>query len=97
MTVPEVKRLKALEEKNAKLKEQLAGQILDLAAMKELVPKKRGDARREARGGRASEGPVRIFGTAGLPDCLCGSQDGPISVAASAGNGTARPLAGLGQ
>lgn len=41
MTVPEVKRLKALEEKNAKLKEQLAGQILDLAAMKELVPKKR--------------------------------------------------------
>ena len=40
MTVSEAKRLKALEDENAKLKKLLAEQILDLAAMKELVSKK---------------------------------------------------------
>ncbi|WP_323772210.1 IS3 family transposase [Antarctobacter sp.] len=40
MTVPEAKRLKALEDENAKLKKLLAEQMLDLAAMKELVFKK---------------------------------------------------------
>jgi len=34
------KALKALEDKNAKLKKLLAEQMLDLAAMKELVSKK---------------------------------------------------------
>lgn len=40
MTVPEAKRLKALEDENAKLKKLLAEQMLDLAAMKDLVSKK---------------------------------------------------------
>ncbi|GAB4347115.1 MAG: hypothetical protein Kow0026_00020 [Oricola sp.] len=40
MTVPEAKRLKALEADNAKFKKLLAEQMLDLAAMKELVSKK---------------------------------------------------------
>ena len=40
MTVPEAKRLKTLEDENAKLKKLLAEQMLDLAAMKELVSKK---------------------------------------------------------
>jgi len=40
MTVSEAKRLKALEDENAKLKKLLAEQMLDLAAMKELVSKK---------------------------------------------------------
>ncbi|MCG7602289.1 IS3 family transposase [Halomonas sp. McH1-25] len=40
MTVSEAKRLKALEDENAKLKKLLAEQMLDLAAMKELVFKK---------------------------------------------------------
>ncbi len=40
ITVPEAKRLKALEYENAKLKKLLAEQMLDLAAMKELVSKK---------------------------------------------------------
>ncbi len=40
MTVSEAKRLKALEEENAKLKKLLAEQMLDLAAMRELVSKK---------------------------------------------------------
>ena len=40
MTVSEAKRLKALEDENAKLKKLLAEQMLDLAAIKELVSKK---------------------------------------------------------
>ncbi len=40
MTVSEAKRLKALEEENARLKKLLAEQMLDAAAMKELLVKK---------------------------------------------------------
>jgi len=40
MTVPEAKRLKALEDENAKLKKLPAEQKGNLAAMKELVSKK---------------------------------------------------------
>ena len=40
MTVSEAKRLKGLEDENAKLKKLLAEQMLDLAAMKDLVSKK---------------------------------------------------------
>lgn len=40
MTVPEAKRLKTLEDENAKLKRLLAEQMLDMAAMKELLSKK---------------------------------------------------------
>ena len=40
MDVSDAKRLKALEDENAKLKKLLAEQMLDLAAMKELVSKK---------------------------------------------------------
>ena len=40
MTVSEVKRQKVLEDENAKLKKLLAEQMLDLAAIKDLVSKK---------------------------------------------------------
>ena len=40
MTVSEAKRLKALEDENAKLKKLLAEQMLDMAAMKEIKTKK---------------------------------------------------------
>jgi transposase InsO family protein len=40
MTVSEAKRLKALEDESAKLKKPLAEQMLDLAAIKDLVAKK---------------------------------------------------------
>ena len=40
MTVSDAKRLKALEDENAKLKKMLAEQMLDAAAMKELLSKK---------------------------------------------------------
>ena len=39
-SVPDVKRLKALEDENGKLKRLLAEQMLDAAAMKELLAKK---------------------------------------------------------
>ena len=77
MTVSEAKRLKTLEDENAKLKKLLAEQMLDLAAMRNWFQKS-GDACREARGGRASEGPSRAIGTAGVPDCRGGPQDGPL-------------------
>ena len=40
MTVSEAKRLKMLEDENAKLKRLLAEQMLDMAAMKEVRSKK---------------------------------------------------------
>lgn len=40
MDVSEAKRLKALEEENAKLKKLLAEQMLDVAALRELLSKK---------------------------------------------------------
>ncbi len=40
MTVSDAKRLKALEDENARLKKLLAEQMLDVAAMKELLSKK---------------------------------------------------------
>lgn len=40
MTVSEARRLKALEDENAKLKKLLAEQVLDMAAMKDLLTKK---------------------------------------------------------
>jgi len=39
VAVPDVKRLKALEDENGKLKKLLAEQMLDAAAMKELLVK----------------------------------------------------------
>jgi len=47
MEVSEAKRLKALEEENAKLKKLLAEQMLDAAALRELLAKN-GRARRQA-------------------------------------------------
>jgi putative transposase len=49
----ETKRLKALEDENAKLKRLLAEAIMDNTALKDLLSKS-GNARREARGRRAS-------------------------------------------
>jgi putative transposase len=40
MTVSEAKRLRELEHENAKLKRLLAEQMLDMAAVKELLSKK---------------------------------------------------------
>lgn len=47
MEVSEAKRLKGLEDENAKLKKLLAEQMLDVAALRELLSKNR-RARRQA-------------------------------------------------
>ncbi len=65
MDVSEAKRLKQLEDENAKLKKLLAEQMLDAAAMRELLSKN-GRARRAARGGRAPAGRDGPVGTSGL-------------------------------
>jgi putative transposase len=67
MNVSEAKRLKQLEDENAKLKKLLAEQMLDAAALRELLSKK-GRARRQARRRRASSGRDGPVGTAGLLD-----------------------------
>jgi putative transposase len=53
MDVPEAKRLRQLEDENAKLKKLLAEQMLDLAAMRELLSEN-GRACRQARGCRST-------------------------------------------
>ena len=55
MSVPDAKRLKALEVENARLKRLLADAMLDNTALKDLLGKN-GDARRSAGSGRASPG-----------------------------------------
>jgi putative transposase len=65
MDVSEAKRLKQLEDENAKLKKLLAEQMLDAAAMRELLSKN-ARARRAERCRRASAGRDGPLGTSGL-------------------------------
>jgi transposase-like protein len=88
MDVSEAKRLKQLEEENAKLKKLLAEQMLDAAVPRELLSKN-GRARRQARRRRASSGHDGPVGAAGLLHRRCGSQDDPLPLMPTAGHGTA--------
>src|SRR3954464_4736911 len=81
MEVSEAKRLKALEDEDAKLKKLLAEQMLDAAALRELLSKN-GRARRQARRSGAPAGQARPVGTAGLLDRRGGSDDGALPVSA---------------
>ena len=65
MDVSEAKRLRGLEDENARLKRLLAEAMLDNAALKKLLGKS-GDARREAASGRASGGQSREERAAGV-------------------------------
>jgi putative transposase len=49
MEVSEAKRLRALEEENAKLKKLLAEQMMDVATLREMLGKKTSDARLEEK------------------------------------------------
>ena len=57
LDVSDAKRLKSLEDKNAKLKKSLAEAMLDNAMLKDMAAKN-GDARRQARGHRSPSGLV---------------------------------------
>ena len=57
LDVSDAKRLKSLEDENAKLKKLLAEAMLDNAMLKDIAAKN-GDARRQARGRRSPSGRV---------------------------------------
>src|SRR4029079_12570881 len=65
MDVSEAKRLRQLQDENGKLKKLLADAMLDNAALKDCY-QKNGDARCEARGGRASQDESRDERAAGV-------------------------------
>jgi putative transposase len=78
LEVSDAKRLKALEDENAKLKKLLAEAMLDNAMLKDAASKN-GDARRQARGRRSPAG--RIWGqrAAGVFSARNGSSVGALS------------------
>ncbi len=88
MDVSEAKRLKALEEENAKLKKLLADQMLEAAALRELL-EKNGRARRQARSRRASSGRDGPVGASGLLHRRRRPHDGPLCPEASGRYGSA--------
>ena len=92
MDVSEAKRLKQLEDENAKLKKLLAEQMLDAAALRELLAKN-GRARRQARSGRASAGRDGPVGTAGVLDRERRPHDDPLSLVPATGYGAADAVA----
>ncbi|PKB13501.1 putative transposase [Novosphingobium kunmingense] len=67
LEVSDAKRLRALEDVNAKLKRLLNEAMLDNAGLKDLLAKKVGDARCEARGGRSSPDGSGDERAAGVP------------------------------
>ena len=73
MDVSDAKRLKALEDENAKLKKLLAEAMLDNAILKD-VAAKNGDARREAEGGGSCLRGAWGEPASGVP----GSEDRPF-------------------
>lgn len=77
MDVSEAKRLKSLEDENAKLKRLLADAMLDNAALKDLLGKN-GDARCGARGCRTSQSHIRDERAAGVPDGWMLPDDSPL-------------------
>jgi putative transposase len=93
MDVSDAKRLKALEEKNTKLKKLPAEQILDAAGAAR-ASVKNGRARCKRRRRCASEvrdGPV---GAVGLHDHRSGSRNDPLQFLPCAGDGVARQITG---
>jgi putative transposase len=84
MDVSEAKRLRALEQENAKLKK-----LPPFASSFQ----KNGRVRRQARCGRASAGRHEPVGTAGLLDRRRGSEDDSLSLQPPSGRGSAWPAA----
>ncbi len=82
MDVSEAKRLKSLQEENAKLKRLLADAMLDNVALKDLS-QKNSNARRQAGDRRLSHHSLRDERAAGVPSDPGGPQDGPLSVTAT--------------
>ncbi len=74
MDVSDARRLKALEDENARLKKLLAEQMLDNAILKDVAAKKNGDARCGAEGGGSCLRGAWGEPASGVP----GSEDRPF-------------------
>lgn len=79
--VSDAKRLRSLEEENARLKRLLADTMLDNTGLKDLLSKKKsGDARREAASGRPSSDDAADERAAGMRGCRSGSHEHAVSL-----------------
>ena len=78
LEVSDARRLKTLEDENAKLKKLLAEAMLDNAMLKD-VASKNGDAGRQARGCRSSADLLRGERAAGVRSTRGGPDLGPLS------------------
>jgi putative transposase len=79
LEVSDAKRLRALEEENARLKRLLADTMLDNAGLKDLLSKN-GDARREAASGRTSPDDAGNERAAGVHGRRSGSYEHAVSL-----------------
>ncbi len=70
MTLSELRRLKALEEENAKLKRIVAQQVLDIELLKE-ISSKNGKPSRSAVSSKVYDKGGQVFRAAGV--CSCGT------------------------
>ena len=77
LEVSEAKRLRSLEDENAKLKKLLAEAMLDIAVLKD-ISSKNGDARRKAECGRPCPGDVRAERAAGVQSDRSGEAGGSL-------------------
>ena len=77
MEVSEAKRLKALEDENAKLKKLLAESMLDVSTLKDLLAKT-SDARLAARCRDLGDGSERLLAAASVRACRHGADDVPL-------------------
>jgi putative transposase len=77
LEVSEARRLKALEDENARLKKLLAEAMLNEAGLRDLLGKN-GRARRQARSCRPSAKSVRDERASGLCGDCGGSRDDPL-------------------
>ncbi len=66
MGVDEIRRLKQLEDENARLKKLVADLTLDKTMLQDVLRERSGEARRSARGRRPPSGGLRHQRTAGV-------------------------------
>jgi len=83
MDVSDAKRLRQLEDENAKLKKPFADQMLEASALRELLAKN-GRARPQSRLRRASAGRYGPVGASGLHFRRGGPENDPLQVPPSA-------------
>jgi len=80
MEVSDVKRLKALEGENRRLKRLLVDQALDIVMLRETSTQKSGEARRAAKEALVSAGAV-----SGGPEPRCDSIGRPATISSEVG------------